>query len=378
MKNVTFILFLLSISLSGVSRTIDLNIKLREAYSNKDYSRCYEYCKVINNFTFNLNNHPQNLSRISLQPLVKKYKSRNTYICDSVNYYELASLKIIDIRKFYCLYFSRNIFRSKDSSYSGFVEYYEKLNKSTSTLKDYSLNLELNRLYHVLKDFDAVAFKKIFVYNNSELISISKKAKNILSYPSDDFYFGRRDISTNSRKFYNKETDVQTEMNNYFIKISGIYRFVNKDQILNFLFSDSSMNREGKLFVAYYFCKNYNDYDMKESSVDITDMLCKRKSRCSGYSVLFGELINQIGVDNYYIKISTNEYNHVFNTIVVNNEKYIVDITNNIYFKKLYSLPNSKKVKEYNFKHELVDYVIDYKTIKNHIISETRIDNMKY
>lgn len=374
MKTITFILILLTISLSGVSRTVDLNKILHETYSNKEYAKCYHYCKIIKNYNSNIL-HPQNLNSSSLEPLVK-YSAKNNYLYDSLGYYELVSLKMIDSDKYFYTYFLRKGYLKKDSSYTDFINYYERINKSTNNLEDYYLNKKLNEIYNVLKDFDTIACNKIFKYDNSELINIVKNAKNILNLPSNDFHFSKNISDEVSRSFYNKENDIQIRIDNYFIIVKNNYRFVNENQLVNFLFTNK-MTTEEKMFITFYFTKNYIDYNIKSGEKDLTEILCKREARCYGMSILFGKIMSDIGVENYFIKIHTSEANHVFNTITFNNEKYLVDITNRIYFKKISSIPDYKIVKVHSFKGTLIDCKIEYKSIKSYIASEIKEENKK-
>ena len=83
---------------------------------------------------------------------------------------------------------------------------------------------------------------------------------------------------------------------------------------------------EKALFLHDYLCVNFQ-YDLTYQIHDIYTMLCNETAVCMGYALLYGELLNRIGIDNEPVNSPETSINHMWNEIKLDGEWYHVDCT---------------------------------------------------
>ena len=346
MKN-SLIILLIIVTNSLSAKTVDLNKMLRDAYNNKEYDKCYSYCKTIIKFSANLK-HPKNLNKKSLYPMVK-YKSNISYRYDSLTYYELKSLKEIDINQFYYVYFLRKNYLKKDSTYCDFLSWVGSLYNSPIKVGfDNTKNSELNEIFKMLKKYDTLAFNEIFHIDNSELVNIVKNRteKNVLNMTSNHFDI---DYAVSKSDINFKLCNIQIKLSNYFETLVNKKRFMDEEQVLDFLFKNTNFTDEEKMMVSYYFVNKYlvwcGAYDESGSYNNIDKIVLNRLTPCNGFSLLLQSLLSKNGIECNLVGLETKSVGkfilHANNIVVIKNKVYYVDATWGVYYKEINKLPNS-------------------------------------
>ena len=350
MKNLLIILLII-VTNSLSAKTVDLNEILRGAYNNKEYSKCYSFCKTIIKFSSNLE-HPKNLNENSLYPMAK-YKSNISYRYDSLTYYELKSLKEIDVNQFYYVYFLRKNYLKKDSTYCNFISWVDSLYNSPIKVGfDNTKNSKLNEIFKMLEEYDTLSFKEIFYIDNSELVNIVKNRneKNVLNMTSNHFDI---DYSIVKGDINSKLSNIQIKLANYFETLVNEKRFMNEEQVLNFFFKNTKFTDEEKMMVSYYFVNKYlvwcGAYDKAGSYSNIDKIVLNRLTPCNGFSLLLQSLLSKNGIECNLVGLEIKNVGilHANNIVILNKKVYYVDATWGVYYKDISKLPNSVVVSSY-------------------------------
>lgn len=81
---------------------------------------------------------------------------------------------------------------------------------------------------------------------------------------------------------------------------------------------------EKALFLHDYICENYS-YDTNYKIYDAYSMLINKKGVCQAYSLLYKELLRQVGVQSEYV--SSDSMDHGWNIVKIGSKWYHVDVT---------------------------------------------------
>ena len=375
MKKILFILFL--ISNNSFAKTVNLDDYLENFYNHKEYKKCYDLAMIIKR---------ENFGEYYLEKFDIKYNCKFEYISNKTEYYLYNSLKHIDIESFYYLYVIKNDIVSKyleKSEYSKFINWCDSLYHAPEGI-DNKTNVKnrfkLNEIYKLLMKTDIESANCIFDVDNSELIRIVKNRQvlNVLNLPSKDFTLIPIDVD-----YSTVISDIQSDLCKYFNELFENYKFVNEQQIVEFLFDNTHFTDEEKMLVSYYFIHQFISYDMTSgmnSYNEIHDIILYRSTVCNGYAQLLNYLLRKNDIKSYHITLKCPWKNfdlHANNLVVINNRVYYVDVTWDIYYRDINTLPDKKIIKKDNILKTFdyiniknFDYIIDVENFDNRIVGE--------
>jgi hypothetical protein len=380
MKKIAFFVTVLIITTSfSFGKTIDMDTHLSNLFNNQQYDKCYKLSKIISSNKY---------SEYVLAPYGIKYKESYVFVSDSAKYFEYTALRAYDLNTFNYFYMIKNkevlsIFNKSDV-YPAFINWADSLYNSP-IINEFGLLVDnyisakyknvddipeiknehfkrgkLLEIYKFLKETDSVTCSKIFSVDNKSLVKIVKNRgnKNLLNLPSDDFnyrtchvYWGKKDI-------------IQDTIYRYFDSLFKVKRFINKEQISEFLFNNTNFTNEEKMFVSFYFIKaflTYNKVGKFVNKVDIDKMILHGETVCNGYALLLQYFLNQNNIQCFKITFQTDKDKHANNLVVIDNKVYYVDVTWGIYYKDIKEMPNNKIITEW----QIEPVKLNYSNIKN-------------
>ncbi len=363
MKRLFILLILFSISITGFSKTLNLDTYLKTYYDNAEYKKCYDLTRVIAKGSY---------SGYSLTPFGIKFNDNITYISSEMKYYELHSLYNINSDAFYYNYIVQNDailkYFSKEDVYPKFLNWIDSLYNTPiidefKILVDNALSshpieiddikeiksdirqtLKLSELYNFLSKKDTIARDKIFKVNNSNLVKFMSKYKNVdlLNLYSEDF-----DLMNSTKSPSGKVMSIQNDAYVFFKNVIRTKRFINEKQICDYLYTNTNFSDSEKIFVTYYFFRAFLSYAQKNTTTytnytNIEKIILYRTTICNGYAIILKHFLNKNNIECYHITLSTNNGLHANNILVFKNKVYYVDLTWDIYFKNINTFSNSK------------------------------------
>ncbi len=83
---------------------------------------------------------------------------------------------------------------------------------------------------------------------------------------------------------------------------------------------------EKALYLHDYVCLNY-EYDNSLSSANVYDVLLSGKAICTGYTLLYDELLARVGIESRAVVSPQNSLNHMWNQVLLYGEWYHIDTT---------------------------------------------------
>lgn len=126
-----------------------------------------------------------------------------------------------------------------------------------------------------------------------------------------------------SYSYYNGAiTYLEVEISNDAAKKKAEYTKKISDIVSNVDLTWSDL--EKALFLHDYICENFS-YDTSYKIYDAYSMLVNKKGVCQAYSLLYKELLRQVGVQSEYV--SSNSMNHGWNIVKIGSKWYHVDVT---------------------------------------------------
>ena len=302
MKSVILIIFIF-FSSQIFAKTINLDPYFSKCFNKKDYKKCYELCKIYNNYLYN-QNHKQNYNKSTFKEFGIVWKSENEYISDSIHFFEFKSLYEIDKNLFYYNFAIKNEivikYFDKNEIYPVFVKWADSL-YHTPIANNYKIEIYrkswLIGVYKYIKNTDTTDFNKIFKLDNNDLVNLLKRRteKDLLNLPSIEFNL-RQCIIYGSPKASN----FQEELNMHFVNLFSKKRFLTLEQVEKYLFEKTNLTKEEKMVVAYYLTKNLLIYRNPSEEFcaegKIERMILYREAICEGYATLLVKLLNDSGI----------------------------------------------------------------------------------
>lgn len=400
MKKV-LVLILIIVSTNTFAKSVNLDNYLKNYYDSGNFQKCYELTKIINKGYY---------SDYYFKPFGIKYNDKVDYISSKTKYYEFHSLQHIDINSFNYHYMIQNDevlkYFTKDELYPQFLKWVDSLYhipninefgillnnnlsakpKNCDVIKeikdDVRLTFKLSEIYKFLSKTDTIARNNIFRIDNSDLINFMSVYKNVdlLSLYTPDFDYLNCWVHLSGRK-----TDIQKNASDFFKEVCKKNRFINEEQISNYLYNNN-LTQKQKMFVTFYFFSNLLEYSKKTNTnfteySDIEKIILYKATVCNGYSNILQHFLTKINVECYKIRFKTNSAEHACNIMVIDNKAYYVDLTWGLYFKEINLLKNTTiitpgfdardikydKIKSLDFVLEF--YNNEYKSTKEHLIN---------
>lgn len=364
--------FLLLIIANVDAKTIDLDPYLAKQFNKKDFKKCYNLCKIYNNYLYN-QQHQQNYNKSTFKEFGIVWKEGNTYISDSLSYFEFKSLYIIDRNLFNYHYAIKNEVVSKwfnrDSINPSFIIWADSL-YNTPVIGNYKFEIYrrswLIGVYRYLQKSDTATYNRIFKIDNSELVKLmnNRKEKDLLNLYSSEFNLRQASVYQK-----NRQSKIQKDIIAYFDELFKQKRFLTIEQIKAFLFVNTCFTAQENMFVSYYFITQYLTYKnpVEEFSSDgkLDYVILYRSGICGNYAYLLNNLLHHAGLKSWEVMVQVDVKQwgmdtHANNVVMLNGKFYYADATWGIYYRDFSSFENSKTVKNYG-----IDVKLDYSQIIN-------------
>jgi transglutaminase/protease-like cytokinesis protein 3 len=176
------------------------------------------------------------------------------------------------------------------------------------------------------------------------------------------------DYAVSKSDINSKLSNIQIKLSNYFETLVNEKRFMNEEQVLNFLFKNTNFTDEEKMMVSYYFVNKYlvwcGAYDKAGSYSNIDKIVLSRLTPCNGFSLLLQSLLSKNGIECNLVGLEIKSVGilHANNIVILNKKVYYVDATWGVYYKEINKLPNSVVVSSYVGDSK---YTFEYKKIKS-------------
>ncbi|MBO5785872.1 MAG: hypothetical protein J6R45_00970, partial [Clostridia bacterium] len=83
---------------------------------------------------------------------------------------------------------------------------------------------------------------------------------------------------------------------------------------------------EKALYLHDFMCVSF-EYDLGYEIANIYDMIIEGKGVCTGYALLYDELLSRVGIESRAVVSPSNSLNHMWNEVQIDGEWYYVDVT---------------------------------------------------